>query len=164
MKESEKNNPRLLTLAAAIFLILGCTAALAETKQEEVHHMGHGVMPFDLAKTTHIFQMTDSGGVERVIVKDEKEKDQVMLIQHHLQLEAEAFQRGDYSYSASLYGADMPGLRELQARAAHIKVLYSALPIGAAITFETKELHLLTAIHRWFGAQLSEHGADATSE
>jgi hypothetical protein len=121
-------------------------------------------MPFDLAKTTHIFRMTDSGGVERVIVKDPTAKDQVALIQKHLRREAAAFQRGDYSDPASLHGADMPGLRELQAGAARIKVSYSALPTGAEITFETADLHLLTAIHRWFGAQLSEHGADATSE
>ena len=121
-------------------------------------------MPFDLAKTTHIFRMTDSGGVERVIVKDATDKDEVPLIQQHLRHEAEAFQRGDYSDPASLHGADMPGLKELQAGAARIRVSYSTLPTGAEITFETKDLHLVTAIHRWFGAQLSEHGADATSE
>ena len=121
-------------------------------------------MPFDLAKTTHIFRMTDSGGVERVIVKDATEKDQVLLIQQHLRHEAEAFQRGDYSDPASLHGANMPGLKDLQAGAARIKVSYSALPTGAEITFETKDIRLLTAIHKWFGAQLSEHGADATSE
>jgi len=145
-------------------LILGCTAALAQTRQEHVHHGGQSVMPFDLAKTTHIFRMTDFGGVESVIVKDATEKSQVALIQQHLQHEAVAFQRGDYSDPASLHGADMPGLRDLQAGAARIRVSYSALPTGAEITFETTDLHLLTAIHRWFGAQLSEHGADATSE
>ena len=148
----------------ALFLALGCTVALGETTQEHVHHMGHSVMPFDLAKTTHIFRMTDSGGVERVIVKDATVKDQVALIQQHLEHEAEAFQRGDYSDPASLHGADMPGLKDLQVGAAQIKVSYSALPTGAEIIFETTDLHLLTAIHRWFGAQLSEHGADATSE
>jgi hypothetical protein len=121
-------------------------------------------MFFDLAKTTHIFRMTDSGGVERVVVKDATAKDQVALIQQHLQHEAEAFQRGDYSDPAALHGADMPGLKELQAGAARVKVLYSAIPTGAEISFETTDLQLLTAIHRWFGAQLSEHGADATSE
>jgi len=126
--------------------------------------MGQSVMPFDLTRTTHIFRMTDSGGVERVIVKDATAKDQVALIQQHLQHEAEAFQRGDYSDPASLHGTDMPGLKDLQAGATHIKVSYSALPTGAEITFETTDLHLLTAIHRWFGAQLSEHGADARSE
>jgi hypothetical protein len=150
--------------AIALLLVLGCTVALAQTKQEHVHHMGQSVMPFDLTRTTHIFRMTDSGGVERVIVKDATAKDQVALIQQHLQHEAEAFQRGDYSDPASLHGTDMPGLKDLQAGATHIKVSYSALPTGAEITFETTDLHLLTAIHRWFGAQLSEHGADARSE
>lgn len=147
-----------------LLLVLSGTVALAQTKQEHVHHAGHGVMPFDLAKATHIFRMTDSGGVERVVAKDPAAKDQVTLIQRHLRHEAEAFQRGDYSDPASLHGADMPGLTELQSGAPRIKVSYSALPSGAEITFETTDLHLLTAIHRWFGAQLSEHGADATSE
>jgi len=58
----------------------------------------------------------------------------------------------------------MPGLAALQAGASGIKVAYKALPIGGEITFTTKDLHLLTAIHRWFGAQLSEHGADARAK
>lgn len=150
--------------SVALFLVVGCMSAFAQTKQEHVHHSGQSVMPFDLTKTTHIFQMTDFGGVERVIVKDSTAKDQVALIQQHLQHEAEAFRRGNYSDPASLHGAGMPGLKELQAGAARIRISYSALPTGAEITFETTDLHLLTAIHRWFGAQLSEHGADATSE
>ena len=126
--------------------------------------MGSSVMPFDLAKTTHIFRMTESGGVERVIINDATAQDQVALIQRHLRHEAEAFQRGDYSDPASLHGPNMPGLKDLQAGAAQIKVRYSALANGAEISFETTDIHLLTAIHRWFGAQLSEHGADARSE
>ena len=102
----------------ALVLILGCPAASAQTKQEHVHHGGQSVMPFELAKTTHIFRMTDFGGVERVIVKDSTEKAQVVLIQKHLQHESVAFQRGDYSDPASLHGANMPGLRDLQAGAA----------------------------------------------
>ena len=148
----------------SIVLLFGTTCAWAESKQEHVHHMSHDVMPFDLAKTTHIFRMTDSGGVERVIVKDAGDKEQIALIQKHLQHEAEAFQRGDYSDPALLHGEDMPGLNDLQTNADQISVRYAALPNGAEITYETAELHLLTAIHRWFGAQLSEHGADATSE
>jgi len=155
---------QLLGSLIALILFFGAMAASAETKQERVHHMSHKVMPFDLAKTSHIFLMTNSGGVERVIVKDANDKEQVALIQKHLEHEAEAFQRGDYSDPVSLHGEDMPGLKELQAEAEQISVRYSALPNGAEITFETADLHLLTAIHRWFGAQLSEHGADATAE
>jgi hypothetical protein len=126
--------------------------------------MGASVMPFDLAKTTHVFHMTDTGGVQRVVVKVASETDQVTMIQPHLKREAEAFQRGEYSDPAALHSAEMPGLKELQAGAKQIKVSYSALPNGAAITFKTTNLQLLTAIHRWFGAQLSEHGADAIAE
>jgi hypothetical protein len=104
-----------LCRSIVLFLFLGCTLALAQTKQEHVHHSDQSVMPFDLTKTTHIFRMTDSGGVERVVVKDSTAQYQVALIQKHLQHEAVAFQLGDYSDPASLHGADMPGLNDLQA-------------------------------------------------
>jgi hypothetical protein len=58
----------------------------------------------------------------------------------------------------------MPGLKEIQEGASRISVSYTALPEGAELAFETTDIHLLTAIHRWFGAQLSEHGADAQAE
>jgi hypothetical protein len=118
-------------------------------------------MPFDVTKTVHIFTMTESGGVERVVVKDPADVHQVMLIREHLRKEAARFAQGDYSDPASLHGADMPGLKELQAGAKRVKVSYAESRDGAAITFETADRHLLTAVHRWFGAQLSEHGADA---
>ena len=152
------------SLLVALLLVFGCALALAQNKQEHVHHMGAGVMPFDLAMTTHIFRMTETGGVQRVLVKDTAAKDQVAMIQQHLRHEAEAFQRGDYGDPAALHGADMPGLKELQAGAKRISVAYKALPDGAEISFKTSNRHLLTAIHRWFGAQLSEHGADARAE
>jgi len=145
-------------------LVLGGGVALAQTKQDHIHHMGSNVMPFELAKTTHIFRMTDTGGVQRVVVKDASDADQVAMIQQHLKHEADAFRRGEYSDPAALHGADVPGLKDLQSAGKQVGVLYSSLPNGAEITFETTNLHLLTAVHRWFGAQLSEHGADAIAE
>ena len=150
--------------AFAILQILFGSAAFAETTQEHVHHMAHSVMPFDMSKTLHIFKMTESGGVQQVIVRDAGDSEQIAFIQQHLKHEAEKFQRGDYSDPAMLHGADMPGLKDLQAGAANIKITYSTLSNGAEITFDTTDLHLLTAIHRWFGAQLSEHCADAKAE
>ena len=150
--------------STAIILLIACTTVFAQTRQEHVHQMAHSVMPFDVSKTIHIFKMTESGGEQRVIAKDPGATDQIALIQHHLQHEAERFQHGDYSDPAMLHGADMPGLEDLEKGASRIKVSYAALPSGAEIMFETTDLHLLTAVHRWFGAQLSEHGADARPE
>jgi hypothetical protein len=155
---------RFFVASVAVLLPFNWGSVIAQTQQEHVHNMSHSVMPFDMAKTVHIFEMTESGGVQRVIAKDRKYADQVALIQQHLRDEAGRFQHGDYSDPATLHGADMPGLKELQLGAQRVKVTYFDLPEGAEITFETTDLHLLTAIHRWFGAQLSEHGADAKPE
>jgi hypothetical protein len=155
---------RFFVTSIAILLLFNCGSATAHTQQEHVHNMAHSVMPFDMAKTVHIFKMTESGGVQRVVVKDNSYTDQVMLIQHHLREEAYRFQHGDYSDPATLHGVSMPGLKELQLGAQRVKVSYFDLPDGAEIMFETTDPHLLTSIHRWFGAQLSEHGADAKAE
>ena len=156
-------NTRACGLGVATFLATACAWA-DSSQQEHIHHLSHGVMPFDMSKTVHIFNMTERGGEERVVTRVEGADDQIALIQHHLQQEAVRFGRGDYSDPVTLHGAEMPGLKELQEGHAHIKVSYKALPNGAAITFETADLHMLTAVHRWFGAQLSEHGADAKAE
>jgi hypothetical protein len=151
-------------LSAAACMIGWTCCASAQTPQEHVHNSAHSVMPFDMSKTVHIFRMTEQGGIQRVVVKDSSAKDQVSLIQQHLEHEAERFQAGDFSDPGKLHGTDMPGLRDLQTGGSKIKVSYAALSDGAQITFSTDDRHLLTEIHRWFGAQLSEHGADARAE
>lgn len=153
---------RVFTAAAALAL---STLASAQTVQEHVHGHGHEVMPFDLSRTVHVFRMTEDGGVQQVLLRgDAADPAQVRMIQHHLSMEAAAFQKGDFADPAHLHGAAMPGLRELQAGAAHMQIRYRALPQGAEIRFQARDIKLVTAIHRWFGAQLSEHGADARAE
>ena len=141
----------------------GCTGP-AHTRQAHVHQQAHTVMPFNIAKTLHIFRITEFGGVEQVVVRDAADTDQIAHIRKHLRHEAERFQRGDFSDPAKLHGEDMPGLQDLQSGASRIKVSYGDLPYGGEIVFETGDLRMLTAIHRWFGAQLFEHGADARPE
>jgi hypothetical protein len=153
-----------MVLAIAGLVCVGSTAACAQSRQEHIHNMSHSVMPFDISKTLHIFKMTESGGVQQVVSRDPGDSDQIALIRQHLQHEAKMFQAGNYSDPAKLHGADMPGLKELKDGASRIKVTYATLPLGAEIIFETTDIHLLTAVHRWFGAQLSEHGADARAE
>lgn len=151
-----------LFLTAALFS--QALSARDESTQQRVHHMSHEVMPFDMAKTVHIFRMTVFGGVQQVRVREPDDTDQVALIRQHLAHEAERFARGDFSDPMALHGAGMPGLAELASHADDIEVQYAELPDGAEITFRTKDIAALTAIHRWFGAQLSEHGSDARAE
>ena len=161
---AERARASHLFAISMVVLLLGNDCVIAQTPQQHVHDISHGVMPFDVTKTVHVFKMTESGGVERVVVRNKGDADQVLLVQQHLRKEADRFQRGNYSDPAALHGADMPGLKELQLGAKEIKVSYSKLADGAEIVFKTTNPHLLTAIHRWFGAQLSEHGSDAKPE
>jgi len=106
--------------------------------------------------------MTETGGIQQVIAKDPNNAEQIRLIREHLRHEAVRFKNGDFSDPASLHGASMPGLKELAAGASKMSIEYSEIPGGGQIAFTTHDIRLLTAVHRWFGAQLSEHGADAT--
>ncbi len=164
MNAGSTNSARCAAFALAWALSMLGSVAMAQTQQDHVHHMAGHVMPFDVSKTVHIFKMSETGGVERVLVNSPGAADQVELIRQHLTHEAQRFQQGDYSDPATLHGAAMPGLKELQAGARQIRVTYAPVTDGAQITFETTDLHMLTALHRWFGSQLSEHGADARTE
>ena len=97
-------------------------------------------------------------------MKNRDDADQVTLIQQNLREEADRFQHGDYSDFAALHRTDKPEPKDIQPGAQQAKVSYATLSDGAEIIFETTDLHLLTAIHRWFGSQLSEYGADAKAE
>ena len=132
-----------------------------ETRQEEVAERGAEVMPFDLEKTTHVFEPTQAGGVQKVVADDPSDGEQIALIRAHLREEADAFRRGDLSDPAEIHGQDMPGLEKLEAGATKIDIRYSELPDGAQIEYETDDPALGSALHKWFDAQLSDHGGHA---
>jgi len=154
----------IMRTAATLLALLVATACWADSTQEHVHNASHGVMPFDMAKTLHIFVMNDQGGVQKVVAREGAGPEQADLIRQHLRHEADAFGKGNFGDPEHLHGDSMPGLAEIKAAADKIQVTYSELPDGAEITFKAADLHTITAIHRWFGAQLSEHGADAKAE
>lgn len=150
-------------LLTALFAFSG--TASAQSVQQHVHQHGGDVMPFDLGKTVHVFRMTEDGGIQRVIARsDPADPTQVRMIRQHLAMEADEFQKGNFADPAHLHGSAMPGLREMQAAAPRMRITYGALPNGAEIRFQSNDVKLITAVHRWFGAQLSEHGADARAE
>lgn len=151
------------TLTVIGALLLYATGIFtSQNRQEEVAARGATVMPFDLEKTVHVFEKLDKGGLQRVVVKDLSNKEQISLIQSHLKEESEKFGRGDFSDPAKIHGQDMPGLTELKSGAGNIEVVYTPLPDGAQIRYTTKDPALVMAIHHWFDAQLSDHGRHAS--
>jgi hypothetical protein len=161
---------RLAIVGSVLLAVLGTLGVMAAAgmlapsgRQAAVRERGSQVMPFDLDRTTHVFEVTGDGGIEIVTVKDPTDKAQIALIQQHLEHEATKFRAGDFSDPAAIHGADMPGLQDLAAGAASIAFDYAPLPDGARITYTTRDAQLVAALHRWFAAQLADHGHDASA-
>ncbi len=160
---------RIAALLAAATLAAGAGAVATVTMGSEedpreaaVATRGAKVMPFSLDATTHVFDVNQSGGTQRVIADDPSDSNQIRLIREHLRKEAAAFKRGDFADPAAIHGNAMPGLAALKAGFKDIDVRYRDLPNGAEISYRTDERRLAAAVADWFDAQLSDHGDDAT--
>jgi hypothetical protein len=150
-----------LALAAIISLPLAAHSVDAK-RQAEVAKRGHDVMPFSLKATTHFFTKTNNGGTQRVIAKDVSDAVQTRFVREHLREIQMKFLKGDFSGPSHIHGNDMPGLAQLKAaQPGEISITYKEVAGGAELTYQTGNVKLVTALHAWFDAQLSDHGTDA---
>jgi hypothetical protein len=138
-------------------------AAMADAAhQAEVAQRGKDVMPFDMKATAHIFTKNLAGGIQRVVAKKVSDAAQIKMVRQHLQEIKEQFGKGDFSGPTHIHGQDMPGLAELKAaKPGLIAIAYKDVKGGAELTYQTSDAKLVTALHKWFDAQLSDHGPDA---
>lgn len=133
-----------------------------QARQADVAARGAEVMPFDLDQTMHQFVPQPDGGVQTVVARDPANTAQIALIRDHLQTEATRFAAGNFSSPVAIHGHTMPGIAELEAGADRIAITYTDLPDGGQIRYITTDPALVDAIHRWFEAQVSDHGDHAT--
>jgi hypothetical protein len=155
---------KLVTAIAAGALLCASAAFGTEpnskiSRQTEVALKGAFVMPFDLARTTHFFDDTSSGGIETITANDKKDTRQIALIRSHLMEEAKRFARGDFSDPAKIHGQDMPGLGELARAGDRLQVKCRKLPAGASLSYASADAAVVAAVHAWFAAQRSDHAA-----
>ena len=161
--------PAHLILVAAVSLgaLAGIWITAAgesdENRIASVREAGSVVMPFELDKTEHIFDPNGTGGTQRVIVRDRDDADQITLIQTHLQQIAGEFGHGDFHQVSQIHGRGMPGLSELYADPTKYRIEYSALADGGELRYISDDAVTIEALHRWFNAQLADHGTDATA-
>lgn len=150
------------TLAALISLPFVVHAAADSQRQAEVARLGADVMPFSLQATTHVFTQTADGGTQRVVVKDLSDATQIRLVREHLHEIESQFRKSDFSGPSHIHGNEMPGLAQLKAaKPGDISIAYRDVDGGAELTYRTRKAKLVSALHAWFDAQLSDHGADA---
>ncbi|MEO8287007.1 MAG: aspartate carbamoyltransferase [Chloroflexota bacterium] len=172
-------NSRLVIVAGAIVIaalallvgyLLGRGSASATTavsgddmmqRQATVAASGAHVMPFDLTRTKHKFTDNEAGGIEAITTNDPNDKQQVGLIQMHLQMEQGKFASGDFTDPAGIHGDTMPGIAGLNeaAKSGRLQVKFESLPNGAQLIYSSKDAVVVAAVHDWFAAQRSDHGS-----
>ena len=113
-----------------------------------------------MERTTHIFEKQANGGVQQVI-SDDRDSAQIELIRGHLTEEAERFGAGDFHDPEMIHGENMAGLHQLMTGYQDITMEYSDIEHGAQIIYTSDRADLVTAIHAWFEAQVSDHGPHA---
>lgn len=131
-------------------------------RQAEVAGRGKDVMPFSLAATTHVFIKTTDGGAQQVVAKKSADVAQVNLVRDHLREIREQFLKSDFSGPSHIHGQDMPGLADLKAaKPGQIAIDYEDVKGGGQLIYRTRDASLVVALHKWFDAQLADHGKDA---
>lgn len=170
--ETSGSRRHRLVIAAVVvaIVVVGLVGVLVSTaghdeptREEVIAQRGERVMPFDLDATTHVFDPTTFGGVQRVVADDPSDDDQIALVRRHLRHEMERFRVGDFGDPATIHGHDMPGLAVLEARAEELEITLRALPDGAELTYRSDDPEVVDALHDWFAAQLADHGDDAAA-
>jgi hypothetical protein len=156
---------RPLPWIACFFLAANGVAHASDPPTERqaiVRERGAEVMSFSLGATQHVFTKTADGGVQRVVARN-GHAEQIDRIRSHLRAISDAFTQRDFSGPAHIHGEDMPGLAALKsAPRDDLTVAYRDIDDGAEITYRARTDALRDAIHRWFDAQLADHGTDAT--
>jgi hypothetical protein len=122
------------------------------------------VMPFDMNKVTHYFLKNEEGGILMIRAKDPTDTSQVSLIREHLKKESELFSNANFRDPKMLHGMNMPGVKTLSESPNKFQVDYQKIADGAKLKFTSRDAKVIQAIHRWFDAQLKDHGKDARSK
>lgn len=141
-------------------LFAGCKSDHNARHQAAIASRGAEVMPFDLDRSTHIFEKTDTGGRQQVI-SDDGDAEQIQLIQSHLQTISRQFSQGDFHDPQMIHGENMAGLHALLMGADQLDISYTPLENGGQIIYAADKAELVNALHQWFDAQVSDHGDHA---
>lgn len=68
----------------------------------------------------------------------------------------------DFSGPLHIHGDQMPGLAQFKAaKPGRIAIDYRDVDGGGELSYRTADAQLVSTLHTWFDAQLSDHGPDA---
>jgi len=136
-----------------------------ETQQEhsqhhcQMMHQGEMAMGFSQTKTSHHFQLTKSGGVIEIQVKDPSDTSTSAreLVRRHPQGIAKEFADGDFSSPVLTHGQIPPGVPDMQRLKAFLSYKCAEADRGGRISIRAANAGTLKAVHEFLRFQIHEH-------
>src|SRR5262249_22313154 len=117
----------------------------------------HPVMGFDLAKTTHHFLLTHTGGRIEVTAKRRSDAASLAQIRMHRRQVASDFADGRFDAPFATHGEVPPGVAVMQARKSAITYRYEEINAGGRVVITTADEGALAAVHEFLRYQIREH-------
>ena len=121
------------------------------------HDRAEQAMGFDQQRTTHHFQMNQTGGVIEVTAKDAADQTSIGEIRMHLQHIAVAFAKGDFALPMLVHDTKPPGIETMKARRAMMTFAFQQLPTGGRVVIRTSDERAREALHEFLRFQIREH-------
>lgn len=136
--------------------------AAARSAAPDSHHAqllarGARAMGFDQQRTSHHFQLTDSGGSIEVHVNDPNDRESKQQIASHLQLIAQQFASGDFSIPLATHGEEPAGVSDLKRLRQKVRYRFEKTAIGGRVAIATADPAALTAVHAFLRYQIQDH-------
>ena len=118
---------------------------------------GDHAMGFPHDKTTHHFQLAETGGSIEVTANDPKDSANIDAIRMHLEHISKAFGEGDYSTPMLVHDMIPPGVTTMKLLKEKIHFEYHALENGGRISLASDDPVARAAIHDFLRFQITDH-------
>ena len=158
-----KNIIRVVSMVLPICFIAFVAPVVAHDCPMHDAHMkqmlekGDLEMGFDHTKTTHHFLLTSKGGSIQVEANDPKDTTSPSLIRAHLNMIAEAFQKGDFAKPEAIHDQIPPGVSVMTRLKDSIHYRIEEKERGAAVSISSDNPEAVEAIHDFLRFQIKEH-------
>ncbi|HVT11118.1 MAG TPA: hypothetical protein VHE55_02535 [Fimbriimonadaceae bacterium] len=136
-----------------------CPMMQGDRHAQGVDKRGDKAMGFSHEKTQHHFRLFKDGGSIDIVVKDNKDRDQVTAIRSHLKMISGMFAKGDFHLPMFIHDRVVPGQKTMEALRKQIAYSYADLPNGGRVRIRTSNAKAIAAIHNFLRFQIGDHRA-----
>jgi hypothetical protein len=118
---------------------------------------GDHAMGFSQEKTTHHFQLTETGGFIQVDAKDSSDTVSKNLVREHLRHIAMMFSRGDFSIPMLVHDQTPPGVVEMKQLLGALIFTFEETEAGGRVGIKATSPAALAAVQKFLRFQIVEH-------